>query len=62
MQVLSKTNHEILLNFSKASDLMIHMNYILQNKCYNFKKILQETKQDKIKIFKSDKSNQFETL
>ena len=62
MQVLSKTNHEILLNFSKASDLMIHVNYILQNKSYNFKKILQETKQDKIKIFKSDKSNQFETL
>lgn len=62
MQVLNETNHEILLNFSKASDLMRHINYILQNKTYNFKKILQETKQDEIKIFKSDKSNQFETL
>ena len=51
MQALSKPNDEILLSFSKTSNIEMYIKCILQTKSYNFKKIKQETNQDDIKTF-----------
>ena len=48
LQALSKCNHEISLNFSKTSDLVMNINHLLQDKTYNFKRIEQETKQNEL--------------
>ena len=54
LQALSQYNHEILLNFSLTTDLVMNINQILQDKTNSFKRIEQETKQNELAIFKNE--------
>ena len=46
IQVLSKSNHKIRVDFTKISDLVKNINYNLQNETYDFWKINDEAKQN----------------
>ena len=54
LQVLTKSNNEILLDFTSTSDLVMNIRHLLQSKTYGFKKTDQEAKKIKTnkKFFK----------